>query len=198
MVAGAKLLGYQFHVSAIISCYCHDSKKKTPIAQIRKPRSVFVTVQGASHMFEIPNVCEFKSLVNACRPSFCYPTGKSSFTSREPIVIPERVSKNQPSTKRTLVDLEVSISAHSSCPYLLSCLIQTVTLCIASRKIPEAEYQQCWKIFDQPAATIGGRGAMKPLSLSKGHISTGSDCYRGYAPRRRARCKQSTCCKWLG
>jgi phospholipid-transporting ATPase len=31
LVAGAELLGYQFHVSAVISCYCHDSEKK-PVA----------------------------------------------------------------------------------------------------------------------------------------------------------------------
>ena len=79
-------------------------------------------------------------------------------------VILERVSKNQPYSERTLVHLEVSISVHSSCPHLLSSLIQDYatdglrTLCIASRDIPEAEYQQWSKIYDQAAATIGGRG----------------------------------------
>ncbi|KAE9408669.1 calcium transporting ATPase [Gymnopus androsaceus JB14] len=110
LVAGAELLGYQFHV--------------------RKPKSVFVNIQGQSQEFQILNVCEFNS------------TRKRMST----LSSWKRLSKNQPYTEKTMAHLE---------EYATEGLR---TLCLASRDIPEQEYRQWCTIYDQAAATINGRG----------------------------------------
>ncbi|KAF9501800.1 calcium transporting ATPase [Pleurotus eryngii] len=127
LVSGAELLGYQFHT--------------------RKPRSVFVNIQGQSQEFEILNVCEFNSTRKRMSTIVRTPQGKIKiYTKGADTVILERLSKNQPYTEKTLAHLE---------EYATDGLR---TLCIACRDIPEQEYKQWVSIYDQAAATINGRG----------------------------------------
>ncbi|KAF9073498.1 calcium transporting ATPase [Rhodocollybia butyracea] len=128
LVAGAELLGYQFHV--------------------RKPRSVFVNIHGRSQEFQILNVCEFNSTRKRMSTIVRMPDGQIKlFTKGADTVILERLSKkNQPYTEKTMAHLE---------EYATDGLR---TLCLASRDIPEQEYRQWSTIYDQAAATINGRG----------------------------------------
>ncbi|KAF7321513.1 P-type phospholipid transporter [Mycena kentingensis (nom. inval.)] len=127
LVAGAELLGYQFHT--------------------RKPKSVFVNIQGQSQQFDILNVCEFNSTRKRMSTVVRMPNGKIKiYTKGADTVILERLSKNQPYTDKTLVHLE---------DYATEGLR---TLCLAYREIPEQEYKQWAAIYDQAAATINGRG----------------------------------------
>ncbi|KAF7362154.1 Phospholipid-transporting ATPase [Mycena venus] len=127
LVAGAELLGYQFHT--------------------RKPKSVFVSIQGQTQQFDILNVCEFNSTRKRMSTVVRMPDGKIKiYCKGADTVILERLSKNQPYTEKTLVHLE---------DYATEGLR---TLCLAYRDIPEQEYKQWAAIYDQAAATINGRG----------------------------------------
>ncbi|KAF8813752.1 Ca-transporting ATPase [Phlegmacium glaucopus] len=127
LVAGAELLGYQFHT--------------------RKPKSVFVNVQGQSQEFQILNVCEFNSTRKRMSTIIRTAEGKIKiYTKGADTVILERLSKNQLYTEATLAHLE---------DYATEGLR---TLCLAFRDIPEQEYQQWAAIYNQAAATINGRG----------------------------------------
>ncbi|THU89359.1 calcium transporting ATPase [Dendrothele bispora CBS 962.96] len=87
LVAGAELLGYQFHT--------------------RKPKSVFVNVFGQSYEYEILNVCEFNSTRKRMSTLVRLPNGKIKiFCKGADTVILERLGKNQPYTERTLGHLE--------------------------------------------------------------------------------------------
>ncbi|KAH9927393.1 phospholipid-translocating P-type ATPase, partial [Amylocystis lapponica] len=127
LVAGAELLGYQFHT--------------------RKPKSVFVNVQGTSYEYVILNICEFNSTRKRMSTIVRCPDGQIKlFCKGADTVILERLSENQPYSEKTLLHLE---------DYATEGLR---TLCIASRDISEAEYRQWVTIYDQAAATINGRG----------------------------------------
>ncbi|KAK7057494.1 putative phospholipid-transporting ATPase [Favolaschia claudopus] len=127
LVAGAELLGYQFHT--------------------RKPKSVFVNIQGQSQQFDILNVCEFNSTRKRMSTVVRFPNGKIKiYCKGADTVILERLSKNQPYTEKTLSHLE---------DYATEGLR---TLCLAYRDISEQEYKQWSAIYDQAAATINGRG----------------------------------------
>jgi phospholipid-transporting ATPase len=77
---------------------------------MRKPRSVFVNVQGVSQEFEILNVCEFNSTRKRMSTVVRTPNGKIKlYCKGADTVILERLGKNQPYTEKTLVHLEVSI-----------------------------------------------------------------------------------------
>ncbi|EGO00863.1 hypothetical protein SERLA73DRAFT_167084 [Serpula lacrymans var. lacrymans S7.3] len=126
LVAGAELLGYQFHT--------------------RKPKSVFVNIQGTSQQFDILNVCEFNSTRKRMSTIVRAPDGKIKlYCKGADTVILERLGKNQLYTEKTLAHLE---------DYATEGLR---TLCLAYRDIPEAEYKQWAGIYEQAAATINGR-----------------------------------------
>lgn len=127
LVTGAELLGYQFHT--------------------RKPKSVFVNVQGQSQEFQILNVCEFNSTRKRMSTIIRTADGRIKiYTKGADTVILERLSKNQRYTETTLAHLE---------DYATDGLR---TLCLAYREIPEQEYRQWAAIYNQAAATINGRG----------------------------------------
>ncbi|KAF7298099.1 P-type phospholipid transporter [Mycena chlorophos] len=87
LVAGAELLGYQFHT--------------------RKPKSVFVNVLGQTQQFDVLNVCEFNSTRKRMSTVVRGPDGKIKiYTKGADTVILERLSKNQPYTEKTLAHLE--------------------------------------------------------------------------------------------
>ncbi|PFH53769.1 hypothetical protein AMATHDRAFT_54264 [Amanita thiersii Skay4041] len=113
----------------------------------RNPKSVFVDIQGQQHEFKILNVCEFNSTRKRMSTVVKTPDGKIKlYTKGADTVILERLSKNQPYTEKTLAHLE---------EYATEGLR---TLCIAYRDIPEPEYNQWVKIYDQAAGTVNGRG----------------------------------------
>ncbi|KAH0831015.1 Ca-transporting ATPase [Lanmaoa asiatica] len=127
LVAGAELMGYQFHT--------------------RKPKSVFVSIQGQTVEYEILNVCEFNSTRKRMSTVVRAPDGKIKlYCKGADTVILERLGKHQLFTERTLTHLE---------DYATEGLR---TLCIAYRDIPTAEYTQWATIYAQAAATINGRG----------------------------------------
>ncbi|EPQ26729.1 uncharacterized protein PFL1_05708 [Pseudozyma flocculosa PF-1] len=126
LVAGAESLGYQFTT--------------------RKPRSVFVTIRGVEHEFEILNVCEFNSTRKRMSALVRGSDGKIKlYCKGADTVIMERLSENQPFLEQTTVHLE---------DYATEGLR---TLCIAMREVPEQEYRQWVKIYDQAAASIKDR-----------------------------------------
>ncbi|KAL4252396.1 Phospholipid-transporting ATPase [Abortiporus biennis] len=87
LVAGAELLGYQFHT--------------------RKPKSVFVNIRGQSLEYEILNVCEFNSTRKRMSTVVRGPDGQIKlFCKGADTVILERVSPNQPYSEKTLAHLE--------------------------------------------------------------------------------------------
>ncbi|OBZ69638.1 hypothetical protein A0H81_10594 [Grifola frondosa] len=87
LVAGAELLGYQFHT--------------------RKPKSVFVNIWGKSLEYEILNICEFNSTRKRMSTIVRCPDGQIKlFCKGADTVILERLSENQPFTERTLAHLE--------------------------------------------------------------------------------------------
>lgn len=72
LVAGAEMLGYRFHVRSLQPLVF---PVVLTLLQTRKPKSVFVSIEGETREFEILNVCEF------CRtsPGTC---GANSRTTR--------------------------------------------------------------------------------------------------------------------
>lgn len=111
LVAGAELMGYQFHVSY---CSCASQLAHSwAWFQMRKPKSVFVNIQGRSQEIEILNVCEFNSTRKRMSTVIRMPDGKIKiYTKGADTVILERLSKNQPYTDKTLVHLEVRNPRH--------------------------------------------------------------------------------------
>ncbi len=110
LVAGAEILGYQFHVRALSyerSRLFTDLYRTTPV-QMRKPKSVFVNMHGTSQEYEILNVCEFNSTRKRMSTVVRCPDGKIKlFCKGADTVILERLSENQPFTEKTLLHLEV-------------------------------------------------------------------------------------------
>jgi phospholipid-transporting ATPase len=108
LVSGAELLGYQFYVRFISGIF----KSVTNIlrfAQMRKPKSVFVNIQGMSQEFEILNVCEFNSSRKRMSTVVRLPNGKIKlYCKGADTVILERLSSHQPYMEKTLLHLEVS------------------------------------------------------------------------------------------
>jgi magnesium-transporting ATPase (P-type) len=82
--------------------------------QTRKPKSVFVSVQGQLQEFQILNVCEFNSTRKRMSTIIRTPDGRIKiYTKGADTVILERLSKNQRFTETTLAHLEVSpLSLH--------------------------------------------------------------------------------------
>jgi magnesium-transporting ATPase (P-type) len=76
--------------------------------QTRKPKSVFVNIQGVSHEFEILNVCEFNSTRKRMSTVVRCSDGRIKlYCKGADTVILERLGPNQLYTDRTLAHLEV-------------------------------------------------------------------------------------------
>src|SRR4051794_6026045 len=87
LVAGAEILGYRFHT--------------------RKPKSVFIDVNGHSEEFEVLNVCEFNSSRKRMSTVVRGPDGRTKlFTKGADTVIYERLAPNQAFAEQTLIHLE--------------------------------------------------------------------------------------------
>ncbi|OAX41767.1 phospholipid-translocating P-type ATPase [Rhizopogon vinicolor AM-OR11-026] len=87
LVAGAEVLGYQFHT--------------------RKPRSVFLSINNAPVEYEVLNICEFNSTRKRMSTVVRTPGGSIKlYCKGADTVIIERLAKSQPYTEKTLVHLE--------------------------------------------------------------------------------------------
>lgn len=128
LVSGAELLGYRFHT--------------------RKPKSIFLDVNGETEEWQILNVCEFNSSRKRMSVVVRSPDGRIKlFTKGADTVILERLAeKNQEFTEATLVHLE---------DYATEGLR---TLCLAYRDIPEEEYREWAALYDNAAAQMTNRG----------------------------------------
>lgn len=127
LVSGAELLGYKFH--------------------IRKPKSVFVSVNGEDQEWEVLNVCEFNSSRKRMSTVVRGPDGKIKlFCKGADTVIFERLAPKQEFAEGTLVHLE---------DYATEGLR---TLCLSYRDIPEAEYREWADLYDNAASQMTGRG----------------------------------------
>lgn len=79
------------------------------IDQTRKPKSVFIDVNGQSEEFEVLNVCEFNSTRKRMSTVVRGPDGRIKlYTKGADTVIYERLAPNQQFAEPTLVHLEVS------------------------------------------------------------------------------------------
>lgn len=126
LVSGAELLGYRFRV--------------------RKPKSVYVDINGDSVEFQILNVCEFNSSRKRMSTIVRMPDGSIKiYCKGADTVIYERLAANQGISDATLVHLE---------DYATEGLR---TLCLAYRNIPEEEYREWSAMYNKAAAQINGR-----------------------------------------
>ncbi|KAJ9119842.1 hypothetical protein QFC24_005556 [Naganishia onofrii] len=126
LVSGAELLGYRFHT--------------------RKPKSVFVDIDGKTVEYEILNVCEFNSTRKRMSTIVRGPDGRIRiFTKGADTVIYERLAQSSEVSDVTLVHLE---------DYATEGLR---TLCLASRIIPDDEYRRWTAKYEQAASQIHGR-----------------------------------------
>lgn len=114
----------------------------------RKPRSVTILTSDEELEYELLAVCEFNSTRKRMSTIFRCPDGKiRCFCKGADTVILERLSKNNPYVETTLQHLE---------EYAADGLR---TLCLAYREIPEQEFQQWHKVFNQAATTVSGNRA---------------------------------------
>jgi phospholipid-transporting ATPase len=134
--------------------------------QTRKPKSVFVDIQGESLEFQVLNVCEFNSSRKRMSTVIRGPDGRIKlYCKGADTVILERLSPNQPYSDATMSHLEVTSEVLCSPRGARSdvCIQDYATeglrtLCFAMRDIPETEYKTWSGIYNQAAATINGRG----------------------------------------
>ncbi|KIR73019.1 phospholipid-transporting ATPase [Cryptococcus deuterogattii CA1014] len=126
LVAGAEMLGYRF--------------------QTRKPKSVFIDVNGETQEWEILNVCEFNSSRKRMSTVVRAPDGTIKlYTKGADTVIFERLAPKQEFSEPTLIHLE---------DYATEGLR---TLCLAYRDISEEEYSSWSALYNNAASQMSGR-----------------------------------------
>ena len=75
---------------------------------MRKPKSVFVHIEGSDREFQILNICEFNSTRKRMSTIIRTSEGKVKlYCKGADTVILERLAKNQPYTEKTMIHLEV-------------------------------------------------------------------------------------------
>lgn len=111
----------------------------------RKPRSVMIEVGGQEFEYELLAVCEFNSTRKRMSTIYRCPDGKvRCYCKGADTVILERLNDQNPHVEATLRHLEEYASEGLR------------TLCLAMREIPEQEFQEWYRIFDQASTTMGG------------------------------------------
>lgn len=155
--------------------------------ETRKPRSIFVDVQGETLEYEILNVCEFNSTRKRMSTVVRGPDGKIKvYCKGADTVIFERLAPGNPFVESTMAHLEVrcvhllhSLQSvrHLRHPSLSSLFLSRCpdfffpsfpsqdyateglrTLCLAVREIPLDEYREWLDLYNRAAAQIVGRG----------------------------------------
>lgn len=115
----------------------------------RKPKSVLIELpDGQEVEYELLAVCEFNSTRKRMSTIFRCPDGKVRiYTKGADTVILERLNEQNPHVESTLRHLEEYASEGLR------------TLCLAMREVPEQEFQDWLKIFEQASTTVGGNRA---------------------------------------
>lgn len=114
----------------------------------RKPKAVIIEVDGEQLEYELLAVCEFNSTRKRMSTIFRCPDGKIRvYCKGADTVILERLNDNNPHVDATLRHLE-----EYACEGLR-------TLCLAMREVPEQEFQEWQRVFEQAQTTIGGNRA---------------------------------------
>lgn len=114
----------------------------------RKPKSVIIEAGGRELEYELLAVCEFNSTRKRMSTIYRCPDGKiRCYCKGADTVILERLNDNNPHVEVTLRHLEEYASEGLR------------TLCLAMREIPEPEFQEWYRIFDQAQTTVGGNRA---------------------------------------
>ncbi|OLL23966.1 putative phospholipid-transporting ATPase [Neolecta irregularis DAH-3] len=112
----------------------------------RRPKSVTINANGQELEYEVLNICEFNSTRKRMSAILRCPDGKVRiYCKGADTMILERLAKDNPYTEQTLRHLE---------DYATEGLR---TLCLASREIPEDEYQTWAQLFEKAATTINNR-----------------------------------------
>ncbi|ROT40490.1 phospholipid-transporting ATPase [Sodiomyces alkalinus F11] len=111
----------------------------------RKPRAVFIEVDGQELAYELLAVCEFNSTRKRMSTIYRCPDGKIRvYCKGADTVILERLNDNNPHVESTLRHLEEYASEGLR------------TLCLAMREVSEQEFQEWYQIFDAASTTLGG------------------------------------------
>ena len=114
----------------------------------RKPRSVMIAVDGEQYEYELLAVCEFNSTRKRMSAVYRCPDGRIRiYCKGADTVIIERLVQHSPTLEATLQHLE---------DYATEGLR---TLCLATREIPEEEFQEWNRIFEAASTTVGGNRA---------------------------------------
>lgn len=114
----------------------------------RKPRSVIIEVDGRELEYELLAVCEFNSTRKRMSTIYRCPDGKIRvYCKGADTVILERLNDNNPHVEATLRHLEDYASEGLR------------TLCLAMREVPNAEFEEWWKIYNKAQTTVDGSRA---------------------------------------
>ncbi|KAL1305891.1 hypothetical protein AAFC00_004037 [Neodothiora populina] len=114
----------------------------------RKPRSVMIMMGDQEAEYELLAVCEFNSTRKRMSTIFRCPDGKiRCYCKGADTVILERLSGNNATVEATLQHLE---------EYAAEGLR---TLCLAMREVPEQEFKEWQRVFNDAATTVGGNRA---------------------------------------
>ncbi|EFX04686.1 phospholipid-transporting ATPase [Grosmannia clavigera kw1407] len=114
----------------------------------RKPRAVIIEAHGVEQQYELLAVCEFNSTRKRMSTIYRCPDGRIRlYCKGADTVILERLSDDNPHVEATLRHLEDYASEGLR------------TLCLATREVPEQEFQQWQAVFEKAAMTLGGNRA---------------------------------------
>ncbi|PKS11949.1 hypothetical protein jhhlp_001245 [Lomentospora prolificans] len=114
----------------------------------RKPKSVIIEASGRESEYELLAVCEFNSTRKRMSTIYRCPDGKiRCYCKGADTVILERLNENNPHVEATLRHLEEYASEGLR------------TLCLAMREIPEPEFQEWMRVYEQAQTTVGGNRA---------------------------------------
>jgi phospholipid-transporting ATPase len=126
--------------------------------QTRKPKSIFIDVNGRDEEYEILNVCEFNSTRKRMSVVVRGPDKRIKlYTKGADTVIYERLAPNQAFNEPTLAHLEVSCEVRI-CTHVQDYATEGLrTLCLAYREVPEEEYRNWAAMYDNAASQLSGR-----------------------------------------
>ena len=113
---------------------------------IRRPKSITIDIRGQDYEYELLNICEFNSTRKRMSAIFRCPDGKIRlYCKGADTVILERLAEDNPFVPATMSQLEDFASDGLR------------TLCLAMRVVPENEYAEFSRVFQEAATTLDNR-----------------------------------------
>lgn len=114
---------------------------------VRKPKSITIDIHGDKYDYELLNICEFNSTRKRMSTIFRCPDGKIRlYCKGADTVIYDRLSPDSSFLEETTSHLEEFASEGLR------------TLCLATRVIPDEEYNQWAVIYEKASTTLTNRG----------------------------------------